>query len=84
MRTSKHPGLWPLDLRPRELAKTFCQKIKEFEIFLDVHMDTSVIDNNIKKIIEIFYFLAKFLYSNANAGCDKKHFCYKIFCLHQN
>ena len=84
MRTSKHPGLWPLDLRPRELAQKFCQKIKNFEIFFDVHMDTSVIDNNIEKCFEIFYFLAKFLYSNANAGCDKKHFCCKIFCLHQN
>ena len=64
--------------------KKFGQKMKNFEIFFDVHMDTSVIDNNIKKNFEFFYFLAKFLYSNANAGCDKNHFRCKIFCLHQN
>ena len=40
--------------------RKFGQKMKKFEIFFDVHMDTSVIVNNIKKIFKIFNFLAKF------------------------
>ena len=35
--------------------------MKNFEIFFDVHMDTSVIVDNIKKNFKIFHFLAKFL-----------------------
>ena len=61
MCTSKHPGLKPLDQHPRELGQKFFQKIKKIEIFFDVDMDTSVIENNIKKNFEIFYFWAKFL-----------------------
>ena len=34
--------------------------MKNFEIFFDVHMDTSVIVNNIKKNFKIIHFLAKF------------------------
>ena len=61
MCTSKHPGLKPLDQHPRELGQKFFQKINKFEIFFDVHMDTSVIENDFKKNFEIFYFWAKFL-----------------------
>ena len=78
----------PRSLAPRPTSERVSSKIlpenKNFIIFFYVHMDTCVIDNNIKKNFEIFYFLAKFLYSNANAGCDKNHFRCKIFCLHQN
>ena len=35
--------------------------MKNFEIFFDVHMDTSVIVHNIKTKFEIFHFSAKFL-----------------------
>ena len=61
MCTSKHPSLKPLDQHPRELGQKIFQKIKKIEIFFDVDMDTSVIENNIKKNFEIFYFWAKFL-----------------------
>ena len=61
MCTSNHPGLKPLDQHPRELGQKIFQKINKFEIFFNVHMDTSVIENNIKKIFEFFYFWAKFL-----------------------
>ena len=44
-----------------EKIQKFGQKMKNFEIFFDVHMDTNVIDNNIKNYFEIFYFLVKFL-----------------------
>ena len=33
--------------------------MKNFEIFFDVHMDTSVIENYITKNFEIFYFWAQ-------------------------
>ena len=41
-------------------------------------MDTSVIVDNIKKIFEIFDFLAKFLCWIAKVQCDEKNFCCKI------
>ena len=41
--------------------------MKNFEIFFDVHMDTSVIVNNIKKNFKIFHFLAKFFPWSAHA-----------------
>ena len=44
-----------------EIIQKFGQKMKNFEIFFDVHMDTSVIENDIKKNFEIFYFWVKFL-----------------------
>ena len=44
-----------------EEIQKFGQKTKNFEIFLDVHMDTSVIVNNFKKNFKMFNFLAKFL-----------------------
>ena len=44
-----------------EIIQKFGQKMKNFKTFFDVHMDTSVIENNIKKNFEIFYFWAKFL-----------------------
>ena len=46
-----------------EIIKKFGQNMKNFEIFLVVHMDmdTSGIVNNIKKNFKIFHFLAKFL-----------------------
>ena len=43
-----------------EIIQKFGQKMKNFEIFFDVYMDTSVIVNNIKKNFKIFHFLAKF------------------------
>ena len=43
-----------------EIIQKFGQKMKNFEIFLNVYMDTSVTDNIFKKNFEIFYFLAKF------------------------
>ena len=61
MCTSKHPGLQYLTIRPTELVQKFDQKMNKFEIFFDVHMDTSVIENNTKKNFEIFYFWVKFL-----------------------
>ena len=48
--------------------------MKNFEIFFDVHMDTSVIVNDIKKIFKFFYFLAKFLSWSVNATYNKKNF----------
>ena len=44
-----------------EIIQKFGRKMKNFEIFFDVYMDTSVIVNNIKKSFKIFHFLAKFL-----------------------
>ena len=35
--------------------------MENFEIFFDVHMDTSRMFNNLKKDFKIFNFLAKFL-----------------------
>ena len=59
MCTSKNPGLKPLDQHPRELGQKFFQIINKFEIFFDLHMDTSVIENNIKKNFEISYLLGQ-------------------------
>ena len=53
--------------------------MKNFETFFDVHMDTSVIVNDIKKNFKIFYFLAKFFSWIANAHYDEKKFCCKSF-----
>ena len=47
--------------------KKFGQKMKNFEIFCDVYMNKSVIDNILKKNFEIFYFLAKFFPWSAHA-----------------
>ena len=55
--------------------------MNNFEIFFDVHMDTSVIVNNIKKNFKIFHFLAKFLSWNADAHSDEINFYCKIVCL---
>ena len=48
--------------------------MKNFEIFFDEHMDTSVIDNNIKKNFKIFDFLAKFFPWSAHAQPQKNFF----------
>ena len=48
--------------------------MKNFEIYFDEHMDTSVIDNNIKKNFKIFDFLAKFFPWSAHAQPQKKFF----------
>ena len=53
--------------------------MKNFEIFFDVHMDTSVVVNNIKKNFKIFHFLAKFFPWNAHAQPPKKFFFAKNF-----
>ena len=81
MCTSKHPGLKPLDQHLRELGQKFFQKINKFEIFFDVHMDTSVIVNNIKKNFKFFHFTTKFFSWSANVQSDEKNFCCKIFSL---
>ena len=61
-----------------EKIQKFAQKMKNFKIFFDEHMDTSVIVNDIKKDLEIFHFSAKFLCWIAKIQCDKKYFCCKI------
>ena len=43
-----------------EIIQKFGQKMKNFENFFGVHMDTSAIVNNVKKNFKIFNFLAKF------------------------
>ena len=64
-----------------EIIQKFGQKIKNFEIFFDAHMDTIVIVNDIKKNFKIFYFWAKFLLWGANRHFDEKYFCFKNFGL---
>ena len=64
-----------------EIIQKFGQKMKNFKTFFDVHMDTSVIVNSIKKNFKFFYFLAKFFSWSANAHFDEKKFWCKIFCL---
>ena len=55
--------------------------MKNFKKIFDVHMDTSVIVNDIKKDFKYHYFLAKFLLWRANPHYDEKNFCCKIFCF---
>ena len=57
-----------------EKIQKFGQKMKNFEIFFDVHMDTSVIVDNIKKNFKIFHFLAKFFPWSAHGQLLKKNF----------
>ena len=64
-----------------EIIQKFGQKMKNFEIFFDVYMDTSVIVNNIKKNLNFFHFMTKFFSWNANVQSDEKNFCCKIFSL---
>ena len=59
--------------------KKFGQKMKIFEIFFDVHMDTSVIVDNLKKNFKIFHFLAKFFPWSAHGQLLKKIFFVKKF-----
>ena len=59
--------------------KKFGQKMKNFEIFFDVYMDTSVIVNNIKKNVKMFHFLAKFFPWSADAQPHEKYFFTKKF-----
>ena len=66
-----------------EIIQKFSQKIKNFEIFFDAHIDTIVIVNNIKKNFKIFHFWAKFLLWGANRHFDEKYFCCKNFVLHK-
>ena len=54
--------------------------MKNFEIFYDVHIDTNLIVNNIKKNFTFFHFMAKFFSWIANILGDEKNFCCKIFC----
>ena len=44
-----------------EIIQKFGRKMKNFENFFDVYLDTSVIVNNLKKNFKIFHFSAKFL-----------------------
>ena len=53
--------------------------MKNFEIFFDERMDTSVIVNNIKKNFEIFDFLAKLFSWSAHAQPQKNYFFAKKF-----
>ena len=62
-----------------EIIQKFDRKMKNFEIFFDEHMDTSVIVNNIKKNFKIFDFLAKFFPWSAHAQSPKKKFFAKKF-----
>ena len=64
-----------------EIIQKFGRKMKNFEIFFDVHMDTSVIVNNIKKNFKFFHFTTKFFSWSANVQSDEKNFCCKIFSL---
>ena len=64
-----------------EIIKKFGQKMKNFEKFFDVHMDTRTIVNNVKKNFKIFHFLAKFMSWSANAHYDEKNFWSKILCF---
>ena len=57
-----------------EIIQKFGRKMKNFEKFFDVYMDTSVIVNNIKKNFKIFHFLAKFFPWNAHAQPAKIFF----------
>ena len=63
-----------------EIIQKFGQKMKNFNNFFDVHMDISVIVNDIKKNFKFSYFMAKFFSWSANTHYDEKNFCYKIFC----
>ena len=62
-----------------EIIQKFGQKMTNFEIFFDVHMDTSVIVDNIKKNFKIFHFLAKFFPWSAHGQLLKKIFFVKKF-----
>ena len=62
-----------------EIIQKFGRKTKNFEIFFDVHMDTSVIVDNLKKKFKIFYFLAKFFPWGAHGQLLTKHFFAKKF-----
>ena len=53
--------------------------MKNFEIFFGVHMDTSVIVNNIKKNFKIFHYLAKFFPWSSQGQPPKKIFFTKKF-----
>ena len=53
--------------------------MKNFEKFFDVHMDTNVIVDNIKKNFKIFNFLAKFFPWSAHAQSPKEIFFSKKF-----
>ena len=64
-----------------EIIQKFGRKMKNFEIFFDVYMDTSVIVNNIKKNFKIFHFLAKFFPWSAHAQSLKKVFTPKSLFL---
>ena len=57
--------------------------MKNFKIFFDVHMDTSVIVNNIKKKFQNFNFLAKFFAWSAHAqSLEKIIFAKKFIFVH--
>ena len=66
-----------------EKIQKFGQKMKNFEIFFDVHMDTSVIVDNIKKNFKIFHFLVKFFPWSTHAQPLKKFFSTKKFIFVQ-
>ena len=53
--------------------------MKNFKNFFDVHMDASVIVNNIKKKFKIFNFLAKIFPWSAHAQSLKNFFFAKKF-----
>ena len=55
--------------------------MKNFEKFFDVHIDTNVIVNNIKKNFKFFHFMAKFFSWSATVQGDEKNFYCKIFGL---
>ena len=63
-----------------EIIQKFGQKMKNFKIFFDVHMDINVIVNDFKKHFKFSYFMAKFFSWIANTHYDEKNFCCKIFC----
>ena len=64
-----------------EIIQKFGPKMKNFKTVFDVHMDISVIVNDIKKNLKCLYFLAKFFSWSANAHYHEKNFWCKIFCL---
>ena len=55
--------------------------MKNFKIFFNEHMDTSLIVNNIKKNFKILDFLAKFFPWSAHAQPPKNSFFAKKFIL---
>ena len=62
-----------------EIIQKFGQKMKNFKSFFDVHMDTSVIDYDIKKNFNFFISWPNFFHGAQKHNMTKKIFGAKFF-----